>query len=138
MLEDSIKEISRQIPDLHSQIFNAKKELDLSRRQIDIMKIEHLSQIKGMKEQHKKDLMIKQQEKVQMRKDFDVEYDLLQCIIKQKDTTIEELRDALEKMMRMLKYPRLVTLLNRQLNYERVEFAMPKRSRSPDLMSVLV
>jgi hypothetical protein len=43
MLEDSIKEISRQIPDLHSQIFNAKKELDLSRRQIDIMKIEHLS-----------------------------------------------------------------------------------------------
>ncbi len=82
--------------------------------------------------------MIKQQEKVQMRKDFDVEYDLLQCIIKQKDTTIEELRDALEKMMRMLKYPRLVTLLNRQLNYERVEFAMPKRSRSPDLMSVLV
>jgi hypothetical protein len=53
-------------------------------------------------------LIAKEQEKVQMRKEFDVEYDLLQCIIKQKDGTIEELREALKKMMRMLKYPRLV------------------------------
>ena len=41
-------------------------------------------------------------------------------------------------MMRMLKYPRLITLLNRQLNYERVQFQMPKRSRSPDPIAFLI
>jgi hypothetical protein len=56
-----------------------------------------------------------------MRKDFDVEYDLLKCIIKQKDAKIGEFRESLSKVMKMLKYPRLVELLNRQLNYERIE-----------------
>lgn len=56
-----------------------------------------------------------------MRKDFDVEYDLLRCIIKQKDAKIGEYRESLSKVMKMLKYPRLVELLNRQLNYERIE-----------------
>lgn len=40
--------------------------------------------------------------------------------------------------MRMLKYPRLVTMLNQQLNYERIFYEMPKRSRSPDPFALMI
>lgn len=68
-----------------------------------------------------------------MRLDFDIEYKLLQTIIKQKDLKIEELRDSLKKLMHMLRYPRLVEMLNKQLNYERVEFFVPRRSKSSQI-----
>ena len=68
-----------------------------------------------------------------MRKDFDIEYHILQTIIRQKDFRIDELKDALKKLMRMLRYPRLVDMLNKQLNFERVEFSIPKRSKSSQL-----
>ena len=33
----------------------------------------------------------------------------------------------------MLRYPRLVEMLNKQLNYERVEFFVPRRSKSSQI-----
>ena len=43
---------------------------------------------------------------------------------------MDEFKDALKKILKMLKYPRLVTLLNKQLNFERVEFFVPKKQTS--------
>lgn len=56
-----------------------------------------------------------------MRKDFDLEYEVQSAIIRQKDAILAETKEAMKKLIKMMRYPRLVNLLNRQLNFERVE-----------------
>ena len=50
---------------------------------------------------------------VQMRKDFDLEYDLVHAISKRKDQALIDYKDALKKLIGMLKYPRLIHLLDK-------------------------
>lgn len=53
---------------------------------------------------------------MQMRKDFEAEYSVIQLIVKQSDEKVAEHKDALKKVLKMLQYPRLVKMINKELN----------------------
>ena len=75
-MEANLKEVHRQVPELHQQLLSSKKETNKALKQIEALKAEHVSQLKALREAHRQDLIAKTQQHVQMRKDFDVEYEL--------------------------------------------------------------
>ena len=50
-----------------------------------------------------------------------MESQFLEAVVKQKEGRIEELKHAIERLIRMTKYPRLLDMMNKQLNFERLE-----------------
>ena len=70
------------MPDLHRQKENAIREMERAKKQIEIIHQEHKSELLQQQQQHQVNLRAKDVERVQMRKDFDLEYDVLNAIIK--------------------------------------------------------
>jgi hypothetical protein len=49
-MESTLKEVQRQIPDLHQQLFNSKKETEKTLKQLEALKAENQTQLKSLRE----------------------------------------------------------------------------------------
>ena len=97
------------------------------RNNMEKMKKKHFDELEQMIKENAIEVNRLEDKRLNMQKTYEKEIEMYLGSLGKKDERLDELQNAIRKALKMMQYPRLMQLITRELNYDRLEYTAEEK-----------
>ena len=126
-LNEQMPRLLEELTSLRTEVQNEKDKNSALNQKIEDLKEKHLVDFEKLVQQTDKEFNRLEQKRLDMAALMEAEILKYLKIIQARESHIDKLKDTIRKALKMMKYPRLMKLIHRELSFDRLEYTWSEK-----------